>query len=825
MPQFSVPPVAARPGAPFKMRSGAAPVASFAFGQSVLFSVGQHHARHHPGLRFQLGLGSYTPGSLFYFDDERPDLLWLLRGGYTPDTLFAWPAYAKPVEPEIVINSGVIDGIVSGLVGALQGEFDINVPRYLNNTTRSVQEQAVWVMGAVGAEAEQSVFVPGGSVRSRQQQAGRHFGAVAMNTDNSTAHRPAFRAPVENATAIVAARDNPLSALTPYRRVLTGRVENASRLIGARVAGFDLLSFWQRDFDAVYDNTYDAHHRAVFRAYVVVVPQPDYYPVARFTMQQPDLSGRTPDPLPEPSAWSVAAYAGDSSPAAVWHFEGQADQHLTPDQVNPVGAAQLFPVIIEGETRATWLVRYDAQGTMFNSAATRWQYASPRCRRHDVEYEEAKRPDIGKSPWIDNPRPDPDPEPPSGDTVVIPVQRRYTMLKDVSVTLEDLTPISVGDISLALDADSYAWEFSGTLHDPADIDQVRPGLNGEPVHLLITINSYEWRVLVEQVSHRRQFGKRTVTLHGRGVSALLGTPYQPQYTGLQGADLTVAQLIETHLPVGWTAIHEQPDWLVPGGAYSYQNRTPLQAISDLAQWGGAMVVPHRTDQKLTIRPRYPVLPWHFASVNPDVVIPDSVITEVSYRQTSRNFPNGVYVHGGEIGGVIGFCRLNGTAGDVLIETQTNPIMTDATGLRALGERLLAGEYTQPAVQSVSMPVDGGTIPLVEMGSLLEIVIDGQPERGVVSAVKVTADDARISQTITIGEDTGNQWLAFRSLLPADPLLIGTLSAQNGNTATMTLLGGGIMNVRGVGTVGEKYYIRSGQIQGEAPDMPVSEIII
>ncbi|HAO25510.1 MAG TPA: hypothetical protein DCQ49_10565, partial [Methylophaga sp.] len=65
----------------------------------------------------------------------------------------------------------------------------------------------------------------------------------------------------------------------------------------------------------------------------------------------------------------------------------------------------------------------------------------------------------------------------------------------------------------------------------------------------------------------------------------------------------------------------------------------------------------------------------------------------------------------------------------------------------------------------------------------------------------------------------------RSLLPKDPLLIGTLISTAGNASVMQLIDGGVMNVRGTGTVGEEYYIRTGQIQGEAPNLVQEEVVI
>jgi hypothetical protein len=42
---------------------------------------------------------------------------------------------------------------------------------------------------------------------------------------------------------------------------------------------------------------------------------------------------------------------------------------------------------------------------------------------------------------------------------------------------------------------------------------------------------------------------------------------------------------------------------------------------------------------------------------------------------------------------------------------------------------------------------------------------------------------------------------------------------------MTLIDGGVVSVRGAGIVGGKYYIRSGRIEGDAPNMTQQEVVV
>jgi hypothetical protein len=70
----------------------------------------------------------------------------------------------------------------------------------------------------------------------------------------------------------------------------------------------------------------------------------------------------------------------------------------------------------------------------------------------------------------------------------------------------------------------------------------------------------------------------------------------------------------------------------------------------------------------------------------------------------------------------------------------------------------------------------------------------------------------------------NIWKQFQALLPSDPLLIATIAAHNSDgTSTLVWPGGGQSVVRGQSVaVGQKAYVKSGQVQGEAPDLTVYE---
>ncbi len=458
--------------------------------------------------------------------------------------------------------------------------------------------------------------------------------------------------------------------------------------------------------------------------------------------------------------------------------------------------------------------------------------------RYCVIAEEAKHPEPGKTPWVDLSRPDPDPDPPSGTTITVPDKEVYTVLNTITVTLDDgTTPIQLSNIFLSIDADSSTWSFNADLLDPNEIGLVKQLPDGTAIKLFITINGTTWHVLVEKIQTNRVFGNQSVKISGRGLTALMSKPYEQPVSVNIGSDTDIRVLVDNLLPLGWNDLGDlywllgddpvgSPKfWIVDGGAFSYQNQTPIEAIKQVAEDIGVMLVPSTDSQELYFKSRYPILPWNFDSVSVDVEIPDSAIIQISEEPVSSFQANGVYLHGNEIGGELAFVRLNGTAGDRLAPTINNNLMTDVIALRGLGERVLSGQYAQPKIKSITTFMDGTTVPFMNLGTFVGLTVDAVETRGVVNAVTINARHSEVSQIITIGEATPNNWVAFKEILPKDPMLVGTLTSTDGDTSLMILLDGGVVRVRGTGNVNGKYYIRSGEIVSDAPNLTQYEIVL
>lgn len=73
----------------------------------------------------------------------------------------------------------------------------------------------------------------------------------------------------------------------------------------------------------------------------------------------------------------------------------------------------------------------------------------------------------------------------------------------------------------------------------------------------------------------------------------------------------------------------------------------------------------------------------------------------------------------------------------------------------------------------------------------------------------------------------NLWNAFKSILPDQPILIGTVLAHMPDgTSAVEMLGGGLMRATGQDIpVGNGCFIQAGRIIGEAPALPKYEFTV
>lgn len=415
-----------------------------------------------------------------------------------------------------------------------------------------------------------------------------------------------------------------------------------------------------------------------------------------------------------------------------------------------------------------------------------------------------------------------------GDPLIIPIQQVYIVIHNITVIRQsDSFEIDAESVNLSLNTESWAWGFSAVLLGKDALDAVMPSAQGEPVILEVSINGTTWQVMVEDWVENREFGKRSVSVKGRGISAELASPYELPGSGVETSARTIQQLMDERLPLGsgWSLVWHPglQDWLIPAGAYSWQDKSPIGAIYDIASSVGMVVVPNTNSRTLAIQPRYTIMPWDFAGASPDVVIPDAAILTLQRQQAIQTQANAVYVHGDETGGIAARVYLDGSAGDKLASTHNSKLITHTDGAIVCGSRFLAKHYQQPEVRAVTMTM-GGAVPLGEIGQLLQIDVGVDTHRGIVNSVALGATRSTVRQTLSIGEKSPNKWSQFKRLTAGSPLLMGEIATDHGDgTLTVTLMNSGSIRVKGSGTVGDSVWVRNHRIEGSAPDLTTTDI--
>ncbi|MFM4861026.1 hypothetical protein E4186_13775 [Aeromonas media] len=325
--------------------------------------------------------------------------------------------------------------------------------------------------------------------------------------------------------------------------------------------------------------------------------------------------------------------------------------------------------------------------------------------------------------------------------IVIPTRRVYLVSNAASIVrVRDGIDIPATSLSIELDTDSWAWQFT------AQIPRIAAAEMTDEEEVSIHVNGQQWDCVCDGWQSNQSFARESATLTGRSRTAYLSpTHVLPQAVSESGA-ATMAQLAESLLPFGWTLDWQAPDWLVPGGFFSLDSQTPIEAIKYLAEAAGGFVLPHQRDRHLVIKPRYPTVPWQLDGALADVAIPRAIITTLGSDFQPGQAANGIYVSGGHQG-INGRVLRQGTAGDRQAPAITHPLVCDVVAARAQGVVGLA--KTMPRrTQTIQLPLSADT-GLILPGALL--AVDGWKgfNRGVRVAVELEGRAMTVRQQLSV----------------------------------------------------------------------------
>lgn len=450
-------------------------------------------------------------------------------------------------------------------------------------------------------------------------------------------------------------------------------------------------------------------------------------------------------------------------------------------QALPVAApptAQRF----EDATRLRHLVRSSFEQGQRLQAAARDGFgrAVPLSRVIAARYEEARKPPPGISKPVQPPAVDPcyvpslpahlvfdeladssqpvnlvfvcerhGPGPQPVETIVVPIQRVYVVINEARLRRVDGDiQIPTFTMSMSLDADSWAWGFSADVPRGV-LPNLQPSNFGDPVELEAWVNGVPYRFLAEQLSTSRTFGKESLRISGRGLTATLDAPYAPTLNFGNTAARTAQQLMGDVLtvngvPFGWSVDWQLTDWLVPGNVWTHQGAY-VGALKSIVQAAGGYLQPHESDKVVKALLRYPTAPWDWGAAA-DFELPADVTTQEGIVWQENPRYNRVFVSGVSAG-VLGQVTRAGTDGASIAPMVTDALITHADAARQRGVRELATGGRQ-AMVSLQLPVleTTGVIP---PGKMVRYV-DGSTTRvGITRSVQVDVRMPEIFQSIEV----------------------------------------------------------------------------
>lgn len=200
------------------------------------------------------------------------------------------------------------------------------------------------------------------------------------------------------------------------------------------------------------------------------------------------------------------------------------------------------------------------------------------------------------------------------------------------------------------------------------------------------------------------------------------------------------------------------DWLIPGGVYSTEGKTPAAVLNEMADAAGAFVYSHPSLPEISVLPRRKTPAWQEADALPDTTVPAAVITKISGSRSVRAEANGVFVYAEHDKGRAVDVHKKGSSREPRAAALTSVLYTDLPVLEAAGIAALNEAGTHKS-ENVTLPVaDQYALPRAELGQIWQIQEPSGNWQGTVTGVTLNVDienDAPlVMQTVTIDRYLG-----------------------------------------------------------------------
>lgn len=342
------------------------------------------------------------------------------------------------------------------------------------------------------------------------------------------------------------------------------------------------------------------------------------------------------------------------------------------------------------------------------------------------------------------------PQPPD-DTIIIPVQRVYIVENNVTLfRVSDGRVINCDSMTLSIDYTSWSWSFSAQI--PADQLQYirRASFGAPPIVLEAVINGQHVRVVPDKFGRSRTWDESRLSVTGRGISAVLGSPYAPSLAFDQPTDMNASQLADRVLTfngvsLGWTVDWQMADWLVPADSWSAQG-TYADALNIIAASAGGYIQPDATAQVLRFLKKYPYQPRDWAGLTPDFILPSDVVEVEDIDWQDKPEYNAVTVTG-QTNGVKVNAKVFGTAGDLVAPQVNDSLITHVDAGRGRAESILgdSGQTAMVTLKTLILPASGLILP----GNFVRYVDGAVTRVGLSRGISVTANHEESWQSLEV----------------------------------------------------------------------------
>lgn len=342
-----------------------------------------------------------------------------------------------------------------------------------------------------------------------------------------------------------------------------------------------------------------------------------------------------------------------------------------------------------------------------------------------------------------------------------PVLKVYMIHHRISASFDDGQPLELLAASFTADTSGYCWQ--GSLTVPSD-DFARLNIDGrakgKEAVITVTIDNETFVILAEEYRDNRAFADKSYTVSGRSVTARLGADYAAQRGGLIANPVYARQIADQILKYTGVKIKawQAADWLIPGGVYSTEGKTPAAVLNELADAAGAFVYSHPSLPEISVLPRRKTPAWQEADALPDTTVPAAVITKISGSRSVRAEANGVFVYAEHDKGRAADVHKKGSSREPRAAALTSVLYTDLPVLEAAGIAALNEAGTHKS-ENVTLPIaEQYALPRAELGQIWQIQEPSGNWQGTVTGVTLNVDienDAPVvMQTVTIDRYLG-----------------------------------------------------------------------